>query len=149
MRTRRSFARAALVLAAALAAAGCGNFAKGREDADRAVAEFHAQFNAGSYDAIWDASAEEFKAAGSRQDFSALLAAVRRKLGDLTGSTTRSWNVNSRNLTTYVTLVQDSRYATERAETTAKAVETFTFVVRKDRATLLGYNIASTDLILR
>jgi hypothetical protein len=149
MRTRSSRVRAALLLAAALAASGCGGVVKGKEDADRAVAEFHVQFNAGSYDAIWDASADEFKAAGSRQQFSALLAAVRRKLGDYTGSTTRSWNVNSRNLKTYVTLVQDSRYATAKAETTGTAAETFTFVVHDGRATLLGYNISSLDLILR
>ncbi len=122
---------------------------KGKDDADGAVAEFHRQFNGGAYDAIWDSAGDELKGTISRQDFAALLAAVRRKLGDFTGSTTRSWNVNSRNLTTYVTLVQDSRYATAKAETTGNAAETFLFVVKDGRAKLVGYNISSLDLILR
>ena len=144
MRVRTPPAIAALLLAAAaLALAGCGNVTKAKEDAERAVAEFHAQLDAGRFDAIWDAGGDELKGGISKQDWSALLAAVRRKLGDVTGSTTRSWNVNSRNLTTYVTLVQDTTFAT------GKASETFQFVVRDGRAALVGYNISSLDLILR
>jgi hypothetical protein len=131
------------VVAAAVAVVGCSGMTKGKEDADRAVAEFHAQLNAGRYDAIWDAGGDDLKGAISRKDFSALLAAVRRKLGDVTGSTTRSWNVNSRNLTTYVALVQDTTFVT------GKATETFQYVVRDGRAVLIGYNISSLDLILR
>jgi hypothetical protein len=149
MRVPSSRSVAPLLLAAALAAAGCGNVTKGKGDADRAVADFHLQFNAGRYDAIWDTGGDELKQGISRKDWAALLSAVRRKLGDYTGSTTRSWNVNTRNLSTYVTLVQDSDYATAKAETTARAAETFVFVVRDGRAVLVGYNISSLDLILR
>ncbi len=148
MRTRTPLALAGLLLAGVTLVA-CSGMVSGKEDADRAVEAFHRDFNAGSYDAIWDAASESLQQAISRQDFGAMLAAVRRKLGDFTGSTTRSWNVNSHNLTTFVSLVVESRYATAKAATTGTATETFLFVVKDGRATLSGYNISSLDLILR
>jgi hypothetical protein len=141
LRTSRTIP--ALLLAAAAVAAGCGGITKGKDDADRAVAEFHAQFNQGRFEGIWDAAGEDLRKGISQQEFSALLAAVRRKLGDATGSSTRSWNVSSRNLATYVVLVQDTTFAT------GKGTETFQFVVKDGRATLVGYDISSRDLILR
>ncbi len=134
---------AALLLAAAALGAGCRGMVKGKDDAARAVDEFHQQFNAGKYGEIWDAGAEDLKRATSREDFAALLAAVRRKLGDETGSTTRSWSVRSVNLATFALLVQDTTYAT------GKATETFQFLVKDGRATLLGYDVSSRDLVLR
>ncbi len=151
MRTRTRSTLAPLVLAlAALSASACSGVTKGKEDAERAATEFHAEFNAGRYDAIWEAAGDELKHGVSRQDFTALLAAIRRKLGDCTGSTTRGWTVSTRNLTTFVTLVQDSAYASgTAAERTGKATETFQFVVRDGRALLVGYDVSSRDLILR
>ncbi len=141
MRTRSL--PAALLLSAAALAAGCAGATKGKDDAARAVDEFHQQFNAGKYAELWDASGDELKRRMPREQFTALLAAVRRKLGDVTGSTNRSWNVRSVNLATFVGLVQDTTYAT------GKAFETFQFLVKDGRATLIAYDVSSLDLILR
>ncbi len=145
MRTGTSPAIAALLLATATLGGGCtcAGFTQGKEDADRAVSEFHERFNQGQFDAIWEASGDELKRASSRQDFTALLSAVRRKLGDVTASTGRGWNIRSSNLTTYVTLQWETTFAT------GKAVESFRFVVKDGRATLIGYDISSNDLIVR
>ncbi len=143
MRPRPPPIAAAALLLAALAATGCPGMTRGKEDAERAVADFHAEFNQGRFAAIWDSAAEDFKGRTSRQDLAELLAAVRRKLGDVKGSTTRSWNVRSSNLTTFVLLVQDTTYAT------GKATETFQFVVKDGRAALLGYDVSGRDLVLR
>ncbi len=146
MRLRSGSAVASLAAAASLAAGctcTCAGFAQGKEAADRAVSEFHERFNQGRFDAIWEASGDELKRATSQQDFTALLAAVRRKLGDVTGSTGRSWNIRSFNLTTYVQLQHETTFST------GKAVESFQFVVRDGRATLVGYHISSNDLIVR
>lgn len=143
MRAPISARRAALLLAAAVAAAGCSGVTKGKEDAERAVAEFHARFDEGRFEAIWDAAGEELRGGTAREEFVALLAAVRRKLGAVTGSTTRGWQVKSVNLRTYVQLVQDTTFADGRA------TETFRFVVKDGRATLVGYDVSSRDLILR
>jgi hypothetical protein len=116
---------------------------KGKEDAERAVAEFHAEFNEGKLDALWDSAGDDLKRATPQRDFSALLAAVRRKLGDVTGSTTRSWNVRSTSAGTFVVLVEDTSYAT------GKAIETFQFAVKDGRATLIGYDVTGRDLVLR
>ncbi len=146
MRLSTSSAVASLAATAVLAAGcsfSCSGFGKGKEDADRAVSEFHDRFNQGQFDAIWEASGDELKRATPQRDFTALLAAVRRKLGDVTGSTGKGWNIRSLNLTTYVALQHETTFAT------GKAVESFQFVVRDGRATLIGYNVSSPDLILR
>ena len=142
MRTRILVAAAGIVLLA-LSAAGCSGFTKGKEHADRAVAEFHERFNRGEFEALWDAAGEELKRVATREDFTALLTAVRRKLGDVTGSTIRSWRVGSMDLKTLVALQQDTTFAT------GKAIESFQFVVQDERATLIGYHITSNDLITR
>ena len=134
---------ALLLAAVALSVVACGGVKEGKQEADRAVAEFHGQFNQGRFDALWDAAGPELKGAVSQRDFSALLAAVRRKLGDVTGSTTRSWNVGSGTAGTHVALVQDTTFST------GKATEAFRFAVKDGKATLVGYDIASRDLILR
>jgi hypothetical protein len=128
----------------ALAAlAGCGKVMAGREQAERHVSEFHAMFNEGRFDAIYDAASDELRESSRREDLTALLAAVQRKIGKVTGSTNQTWNVRTQNLRTYVVLTQDTAFDSGRA------TETFQYVIRDDRAVLLGYNISSRELIVR
>ena len=69
------------------------------------------------------------------------MAAVHRKLGLATRTTNKNWSMRRFNLQTSVMLVQQTQFEH------GAATETFTFVVRGESATLLGYNIQSVDLI--
>src|ERR1700733_15069079 len=51
--------------------------------AEAAVTEFHTRLDAGSFDSIYSDADDSFKSAGSYKDFSALLAAVHKKLGNV------------------------------------------------------------------
>lgn len=137
-----------LVSALSLAlAAGCtcnvGEMAAGRGEALAAVEEFHARMNDGRSGEIYDGASDEFRGASKRQRFDGLLSAVERKLGKVTETKNVGWRVNSRNFQTYVELSQETRF--ERGE----ARESFVFLVRGGKASLLRYHIESDDLIMR
>ncbi len=132
---------AAFLLLAACAA--CGRFAQSHGHAVRAVTAFHEHFNAGQYGPIYDASDDQLKRSATRESFTARLEAVRRKLGDVTATRTQTWNVHTWNLTTYVTLVQDTTYANGRA------TERFRFAVRGPQALLISWSVSPGDLVLR
>ncbi len=137
--------RFALPLATCALVAGCsfGDFTAGRGEGEKGVTSFHALLNDGRFDEIYDGASDEFRGATARKRFAELLGAVQRKLGKVTGTENKGWRVNSRNLQTYVELAQATRF--DRGE----AQESFVFVVRGGKATLIGYNIQSQDLIVR
>ncbi len=135
---------ALLALAAGIAlAAGCSSMKAGREAADKAIAEFHERLDAGSFAEIYDAASPEFQKAGTRKGCVQYLEAVHRKLGKVRSSTNQGWQVRATTSGTFVAVTQDTTFETGRG------IESFRFAVRDGSAVLVGYDINSTDLIVK
>lgn len=111
--------------------------------AEQAVPKFHEQLDAGSFDAIYEASAADLKQITTRQDFVAFLEAVHRKLGQTKGSDRTGWNVNYHTSGSFVTLTYKTIFDGGPAE------EQFVFRLQDKAALLVGYHISSTALILK
>src|SRR5690349_16133632 len=79
---------------------GCSGFFKGKAAADKAMAEFHQLYNEGKIAEIRAAADPKFQSATSDKEWSELMAAVQRKLGKVTGTTSEGFNVNTHNFTT-------------------------------------------------
>ena len=131
-----------LVLLLAFSAGGCRDVAKGKGAAQSQVAVFHQQFNDQNLEAIVAAAHRDFLKKSSKAEVIELLSTVRGKLGRVTNSDTSSWNVNSGRVTN-VTLVQKTTFEV------GSGTETFIFRISKGKASLLGYNIRSNDLITK
>ena len=116
---------------------------KGKEQGERAVEQFHQQFNAGQYREIYEQSDKQFQDAAKEAEFIELLEAVRRKLGTVEKATPAGWRVNATPTGTVVAL----GYETQFSE--GKGTEQFTFLISSDQAKLLGYNVNSPLLITR
>ena len=129
-------------VAAAVAIAACSAGADSRL-AERAVDEFHQMLDAGQFEAMYSASADELQKATTQEQFVALLGAVHRKLGSVKAATRKNWNVNYQPSGTFVTLV----YSTSYAE--GEAAEQFVYRMQDGKALLAGYHVNSNALILR
>lgn len=116
---------------------------KGKEIGERAVVQFHNQFNAEQYHDIYNGADEGFRKGAKESDVIALFEAVRRKLGTVKNSNPVGFNVNATPMGSTVTL----QYNTEFTE--GNANEQFVFVVSGDKATLYNYNINSPLLITK
>jgi len=122
---------------------GCGNMTKGKAAAKSQIPVFHEQFNAGNLQAIVDAAHPEMLKASSASEITNFIGVVRRKLGKVTDSQEQTWKMNTFNGVTTVVLVQNTTFEQ------GKGTETFTFRIQKEKASLLGYNINSQDLIMK
>ena len=122
---------------------GCTDIIKGKSVAEPRVAVFHDRFNEGQYEEIYAEAADDFKKAASKETVLALFAAIDSKLGKVESSSITNWNVKNFNFVTTVVLVSDTQFEL------GAGTETFTFRVNGDKATLLGYNINSMDLMTR
>lgn len=122
---------------------GCADTIKGKSVAEPKVAVFHDRFNAGQYEEIYSEAADEFQKASPKENVLALLSAIDRKLGKVKSSSIKSWNVKTFNLVTTVVFVAETQFEQ------GTGTETFTFRVSGDKATLLGYNINSMDMMTR
>ena len=122
---------------------GCTDIIKGKSVAEPKVSVFHDRFNEGQYEEIYSEAADEFKKAAPKEKVLALFSAIDSKLGKVQSSSITTWNVKNFNLVTTVVLVSDTQFEL------GTGTETFTFRVSGDRATLLGYNINSMDMMTR
>jgi hypothetical protein len=132
-----------LTLALCLAALSSCSVTKGKGIAERAVAEFHDQLNAGRYHEIYVQTDEGFRKATSEADAVALFEAVRRKLGTVKNSTQTRWNVNATTAGTMVSLAYDVEFSE------GKGTEQFVFHVTGDKALLFNYNVNSPTFITK
>ena len=122
---------------------GCSSLANAKPAAERAIAEFHGEYNAGDFTKIYNDSADEFKNATTQDQLNELLSAISRKLGHETSSTNTSWRTGNFNLVTTVEMQQDTKFEH------GSATETFTYKMDGERAVLVGFNINSNDLITK
>ena len=127
---------------AALLIAGCGDTFKGKAISEPEIAAFHARLDSSRFDEIYETAAAGFQEAGSKEKSIEFLSAVPRKLGRTKSCNIVSWKVNTFNLKTVVVLTTDTEF--ERG----KGSETFTFEVTDGKATLLGYNINSREMMV-
>lgn len=120
----------------------CTDTITGKSIAEPKVAVFHQLFNAGEYEQIYADASADFQKAAPAEKVLSLFAAMGRKLGKVKSSSLKNWSVTTYNLTTRVVLVEDTQFAK------GSGMETFTFLVADGKASLLGYNINSMDLMI-
>jgi hypothetical protein len=128
----------AIVTVTILAACGLG---KGKEVATKSVETFHQQFNDSKFTEIYTAATPALKTATNEADFMKFIQAVRRKLGAVKSTSQQGWNVNTFNGVKSVVLTHKTEFEQ------GSAVETFTFIISGESATLQGYNVNSPALI--
>lgn len=131
----------AFIVALQFAVGSC-SVTKGKEMGERAVDQFHNQFNAGQYHEIYTQSDEGFQKSTNEANTVALFEAIRRKLGTVKNANQTTWHVNTTPTGTLITLVYDVEYSE------GKGTEQFVFQVRGDRALLYNYNVNSPLLII-
>ena len=134
--------RKLLVLLFVLSLAGC-SASVDMSSAEAGVPKFHEMLDAGHFDDIYAQSGDAMKSASSQADFTALLEAVHRKLGNTKSSTKAGWGVNYQTSGTWVTLNYKTTY--DRGD----AQEQFVFLVKDKSALLAGYHVNSNALILK
>ena len=132
----------AILLIAILALAGC-SAGDNTKLAAAGVTEFHRLLDAGEFDRIYADASADLKQPTSQEDFVALLAAVRRKLGTTKSSSQQGWNINYNTSGRYITLA----YATVYSD--GEAAEQFVYRIEGERALLAGYHVNSNALIVK
>lgn len=131
------------LLATLLLVGSSCSFTKGKAIGERAVVQFHNQFNAGQYHEIYAQSDEGFRKASSEEDTLTLLDAVRQKLGTVKQADQKGWHVNATPAGTMVSLT----YEVEFSE--GKGTEDFVFHISGDKALLYNYHINSPLFITK
>jgi hypothetical protein len=132
-----------LLLSSSLILFACTDTIKGKSVAEPKVAVFHEQLNEGQYEEIYAEASDDFRGAAPKEKVIALFSAMDNKLGKVKSSLIKTWNVRTYNFVTTVVLVADTQFEH------GAGTETFTFRVSGDKATLLGYNINSLDMMTR
>jgi hypothetical protein len=130
------------VAALGLFGVGCGA-KKDLANTDLAVAKFHAQLDAGSFDQIYTDADQSFRDSISQEKLNTFLGAVHRKLGYTKSSDRKSFFVNLGTSGERITV----NYATQFDQDNAQ--ERFVFQVSGADVKLLGYHINSDALVTK
>jgi hypothetical protein len=129
------------ILALLFVGFACKGFTEGKPAAEKAVVEFHSMLDEGRFDEIYDASDRALKDVTSREEMNKLFNAVHSKLGKVKTSTETNFQIGNYNLKTSVMLTEETIFES------GKGVETFTYYVDGNNATLVGWHINSNELI--
>jgi hypothetical protein len=132
--------RLLLILVTCALASGCG-LLEGVGTAEKAVITFHEQFNAGGFEVIYDAGADDLRAAEARSEFIATLTALRAKLGQVRDSQRTGFNSRVGSDGTFVELEYETNFDN------GEGTEEFTWAISDGQARLLGYNVTSRALL--
>lgn len=132
-----------VMVAVLLATATSCSLTKGKGIAEAAARQFHDRYNAGQFHEIYSETDEGFKKATSEADFTALLEALRRKLGTVKETNPAGWGVNATPMGTMATLGYDVEFSE------GKGQEQFVFRINGDKAMLFNYNVNSPLLITK
>lgn len=117
--------------------AGCGGILGGKKTAEAAADRVHELYNQNQMETIWQEAGGELHQDSTKQKQQEHLAAVRRKLGRATTSTTRNWKVFQNNLKTTVHLTRETAF--ERGHGT----EEFVFLIAGTNAVMTSYHLDS------
>jgi hypothetical protein len=132
----------AMVCASCVLLSSCGSATKSLELAKQNVEQFHSQLDTEQYPAVYASADEKFHQVTSESDFTKILQAIHRKLGNVQQSSLRSMNVGwHTGQGETVSLVYDTTFAQ------GTGTEQFVWHVKDNDAALYGYHINSTDLI--
>jgi len=112
------------------------------EAAEKSIASFHADLNAGKLDKIYDDSGSELKAAANKDKFTKILNAVHTKLGMFKNGKSVGWNDNVTTGGHFVTINYQATYDK------GAAAENFVFRVAGGGSALVGYHVNSDALLL-
>lgn len=129
------------LVAGCLLITGCGDTIKGKSIAESQVVAFHERLDAGRFDEIYSSADGAFRKAAPKEKVLELFSAVEKKLGKVKSSSTKTWNVKTFNFVTRVVLVAETEFEH------GKGTETFTFQVSGGKASLIGYNMNSLDMM--
>lgn len=131
-----------LVAVACVVLSACSG-GEAREDVEtKAVPRFHAQYDRGDFDAIYNGATDEFRNAMPKAEYDKFMRAVRQKLGRVKTSARDAWNVQVGTGGTRVLVTYNTQF--ERGN----GVETFTFLSTKGDLKLVGYHVNSNALII-
>jgi hypothetical protein len=133
--------RAIVGMTVAMLLAGC-SMGQDVSTTEKAIGAFHAQINAGQFDAVYAASADEMKKATSQVVFDRMMAAIHHKLGAFKSGKSLGWNDNLTTNGHMLTLNYAAVYDSGAAD------ENFIYRVNGDRAALVGYHVNSQALLL-
>jgi len=121
----------------------CGRLSQAKATGEKAVVNFHAVYNQGKIENIWNNADPSFRTATTKVKYEDLMQAIQRKLGQVVSTTNISWQMQSYNMKTSVLLSQTTTF--EHGQGT----ETFTFGLDGTNAMLVQYNIQSIDLLTK
>jgi hypothetical protein len=136
----RRFQVISLIGGAAFALAGCSAM-QDASLADAGVTQFRQQMSEQKFAEIYAQGTDELKRTTTEQKFTAVLAAVDRKLGSVKESKKGGWNVNWTPTTTTVTVAYKTQFERGSGD------ERFVFRISGGKAQLASYTIDSTELI--
>jgi hypothetical protein len=109
--------------------------------ANKGIARFHSELNAGQFDKIFAESAPEWKQASPRADTVQLFTGIRKKMGAYISGKQNSWRVNYGTGGTTILVLYDSKFKKGDGQ------ETFTYRRSGDGVQLVGYSLNSRALI--
>lgn len=132
--------RAILALAGAILLAACNPVAQ-MNNADALIDRFHEQYGAGDYDAIYQASAPDFRRAVDQEEWGDFIRMVSGRLGAVEESSQTSVNVNSNNGLTTTTIIRSTSFEQ------GMGTETFVFQGSGEGMSLLNYEVVSDELV--
>jgi hypothetical protein len=121
---------------------GCGA-KKDLASTDLAVAKFHSQLDAGSFEQIYADSGDAFRNSASKEKLVTFLGAVHRKLGYTKSSDRQKFFINWGTSGERITV----NYATQFDQDNAQ--EQFVFLVSGSDVKLVGYRINSDGLVTK
>lgn len=122
--------------------AGC-SMSKDVALAQAQIPVFHSELDAGSFHEIYATSATDLQKVASEEDFSKLLEAVHRKLGNVKTSAQETLNIATTTSGTFVTVVNKSKFEQGDGD------EQFVYRIDQGVAKLAGYHISSMALVLK
>ena len=120
-------------------AAACGAPDATARVAQRAVADFHDQYNARRFAAIYNSADSDFKRSGTYTSFNALMHALHATLGKVRSTQNQSIKL----------LKDDGQTMSLQQKTTfdnGVGFETFLFGLKNGEAVLTGYKMSSRDI---
>lgn len=132
--------RTALLVTLGMALVGCG-LMEGVGTAERAVATFHEQYNAGSFGEMYDASAEDLRATDARNEFVSTMTSLRTKLGSIRGTARIGFDSRIDSSGTFVALEYETDFDN------GVGTEEFGWEISDGRARLLSYDVSSKALL--
>jgi len=113
---------------------------KGSDVAEKAITEFHAQYNANLFKEMYDQASKELKAIATETEFTNLMTVLQQKLGGFKSTSEKSVNVTTGLSGTYIEFICETDFDK------GKATEQFGWQISGGKATLFRYNISSPTL---